>query len=132
MAINFDTAFGIHDNMLALRAERAKILASNLVNADTPGYKAKDINFKNALSQIKDATAITSLRTTNSRHIGTQNLISEFNLVERTTTQASLDGNTVDTQREHAAFSQNSMEYLSSMRFMSGRIKGLLLAIRGE
>ncbi len=131
MKLQLQQMFGIHENMLDLRAKRTEILASNLANADTPGYKAKDIDFKQVLED-KLLSSNAQLRTTHSGHIGTSDELDDFSLLYRTPTQPSLDGNTVDTQVENAKFSENTIRYLASLRFLDGKIKGLASAIRGE
>ena len=130
-----DNLFGIHATALKLRANRAELLASNIANADTPDYKARDINFRDALAQAaaKTGDRTTDLVTTNSRHInsaGGSSMGTE--LLYRNPLQPSLDGNTVDLQTERSAFIENSMMYQASLRFLNGKINGLLTAIRGE
>lgn len=122
--------FSTHEQMLQLRAKRSEIIASNLVNADTPGYKAKDIDFKAYLdAQIGDAGTIS---TTNPLHITDDFLDEGMALLYRTPNQPSLDGNTVDTQIENAAFAENTIRYMATMRFLDGKIKSTIAAIRGE
>ena len=98
-----DNLFGIHATALKLRANRAELLAANIANADTPNYKARDIDFKQAL-QLASAKK-GEMVTTNSRHIdssGNSKLGAE--ILYRIPTQPSLDGNTVDLQTERSAF----------------------------
>ena len=130
-----DNLFGIHATALKLRANRAELLASNIANADTPNYKARDIDFKQALAQAAGNTSerSTELVTTNARHInsaGESSIGTE--LLYRNPLQPSLDGNTVDLQMERSAFMENSMMYQASLRFLNGQINGLVTAIRGE
>ncbi len=126
-----DNLFGIHETALKLRANRAELLAGNIANADTPNYKARDIDFKQTLQL---ATAKSSdLVTTNSRHIDSSgNSKSGAEILYRIPSQPSLDGNTVDLQTERSAFLENSMMYQASLRFLNGKISGLHTAIRGE
>tara|TARA_R110002110_G_scaffold33533_1_gene114757 strand:+ start:72047 stop:72508 length:462 start_codon:yes stop_codon:yes gene_type:complete len=131
MKLQLQQVFSTHENMLNLRAKRTEILASNLVNADTPGYKAKDIDFKQALED-KLLTSNSQLRTTHSGHISTSDDLDEFSLMYSVPTQPSLDGNTVDTQIENAKFSENTIRYLASLRFLDSKIKGMAAAIKGE
>jgi flagellar basal-body rod protein FlgB len=134
MAINFDAAFGIHEQALLLRSERAGVLAMNLANADTPNYKARDIDFRAELARLAGGGA-EGLRTTRSGHIGggTESAIpGRAEHLYRMPVQPSLDGNTVDTQVEQAAFLKNALGYQASLRFLSGRVSGLLLAIKGQ
>jgi flagellar basal-body rod protein FlgB len=134
MANPIDQAFGSHATALQLRAERSQLLAANLANADTPGFKARDIDFKQALASAQGDAG--PLLTTQANHVagldagpgagqGTRALY-------RTPLQPSLDGNTVDVATEQAAFSENSNRYLASLTFLNGRIRGLMTALRGE
>ncbi len=133
MPINIDTAFGVHEAALALRARRAEILAANLANADTPNYKARDIDFNSVLAQVQDAGQDTALAATDAAHVGfgTDNPLRGV-LQYRVPLQSAIDGNTVDTQIEQAEFARNALQYEASLTFMSARIKTLLTAIRGE
>lgn len=136
MPINIDSAIGIHADALALRSQRAEVLANNLANADTPHYKARDFDFKYALAQAQGQSPINSVRlvSTQPGHIaanaGAGRIDAE--LQYRIPSQPSLDGNTVDTQIEQAEFVQNAIQYQTSLTFLSGKIRGLLTAIRGD
>lgn len=133
MPINFDTAFGIHDDALMLHGRRAGILAANLANADTPHYKARDIDFKAVLGQVSGAQDSAELATTHTRHLTSNGVgASGGELQYRVPHQPSLDGNTVDTDIEQSAFMENGLRYQASLRFLSGRIKTLRTAIRGD
>lgn len=131
MKLQLQQMFGTHESMLDLRAKRTAILASNLANADTPGYKAKDIDFKQVLEDRLMGTKA-QLQTTHAGHIDISDELDDFSLLYRTPTQPSLDGNTVDTQVENAKYSENTIRYLASLRFLDGKIKSLSSAIRGE
>jgi flagellar basal-body rod protein FlgB len=97
MAINFEKALGIHEQALRVRGQRAQVLANNLANADTPGFKARDIDFKGILQgQSQLSVGSTSMKTTSSGHIAGQTLSSDNNMMYRTPTQPSIDGNTVE------------------------------------
>jgi flagellar basal-body rod protein FlgB len=124
-----DRAFGVHAEALQLRARRGELLASNLANADTPNYKARDLDFRAALSK---AQAATTLATTNAGHIGTQDGGSSVQALYRVPGQPSLDGNTVDTQIEQSKFAENAVRYRTSLSFLNSKIKGLMTAIKGE
>jgi len=134
--INIDAAIGIHADALALRSQRAEVLANNLANADTPHYKARDFDFKSALAKAQGQSPINSVRLVNTQpgHIaanaGAGRIDTE--LQYRIPSQPSLDGNTVDTQIEQAEFAQNAIQYQTSLTFLSGKIRGLLTAIRGD
>lgn len=130
--MKLDDAFGIHEQALKLRSQRSELLAGNLANADTPGFKARDFDFAQVLKgQVAQGA---DLRTTNTRHISTagSGVVPAGALGYRVPLQASVDGNTVDVEQEQMAFSRNAMEYQASLQFLSGRIKGLLSAIRGD
>ena len=124
-----DRVFGIHAEALQLRARRGEVLASNLANADTPNYKARDLDFKAVLSNTQAQSTMT---TTRNGHIQTQGSGADAQLKYSTPNQSSLDGNSVDTQIEQNKFAENAVRYRASLRFLSGRIQGLMTAIRGE
>lgn len=131
MIMNFDKAFGVHASTLVLRSQRAELLASNIANTDTPNYKARDINFREILSSRFNS--LPELETTSNRHIqagadGLNNMRTYY----RIPNQPSVDGNTVDSQLERSAFMENSIMYQTSLRFLNGKVSGLLTAIRGE
>jgi len=119
--------------MLSLRAARAELLAKNLANADTPNYKARDMDFSSILSAAKGAQSV-QVKRTNAQHLGGVNEsgLQGASLKYRIPGQASLDGNTVDVQMEKSAFADNSVRYLASLRFLNMRINGLIRALREE
>ena len=121
--------FGIHAQALALRTRRAEILATNLANADTPGYQARDLDFAAVLAGAGEQGA---MLVTNGRHLGGADPDFSYALRYREPLQASLDQNSVDVQAERAAFTDNAMRYQASLTFLNGRIRGLLSALRGE
>ncbi len=134
MALDFNTAFGVHEKALGLRSDRLQLIASNLANADTPGYKARDIDFQAAMqAAMSGASSGLALAQTQQAHQSGQ-AVSELNgLVQyRTPTQPSLDGNTVDAQQEEAVFSRNAVDYQASFTFLNNAIKNMLTAIRGS
>ena len=131
MPINFESALGIHDQALALHSRRAEILANNIANTDTPGFKARDLNFSELLnSEIKQNI---KLAATNSQHISTATrAIGSEQLQYRVPMQPSLDGNTVELQIEQAEFAKNALRFQTSITFLSGKFQGLSKAIKGE
>ncbi len=131
MAINFDNALGIHPQALTLREKRSEILASNLANADTPDYKARDLDFGAVLKQTS-ATQSAHLERTQAGHTTPQNNVLGASLLYRNPQQASLDGNTVEAHIEQAKYSENAVRYQASLRFVNGKFSGLMTAIRGE
>jgi flagellar basal-body rod protein FlgB len=130
MTVNFDKAFGVHDNALLLFERRTQLLSENIANVDTPGFKAKDINFDQVLqSQQKQSV---KLNATHKGHIGlSQDAYSE-DIEFRQVDQSSADGNTVDMQKEKAAFAENTVRYQTTLQILSRKISGLKMAFRGE
>ncbi len=131
MSISFDKALGIHAEALQVRSQRLEVLASNLANADTPNYKARDIDFRAALGAAEQGGALKLLRTQNG-HLPVNGSGGALQTQYRVPTQPSLDGNTVDPQLEHAAFSQNAVQYQASLDFLNARFRGLRTALKGE
>lgn len=127
--MQLDKAIGIHDDALLIRSRRATVLASNLANADTPNYKAKDIDFSQALNQAVSNTV--KIQKTNSAHISGNNEM-DASIKYRNPLQPSLDGNTVETQVEQTLFAKNATQYQASLQFLGGKFKSLSAAIRGE
>jgi len=128
--MQLDNAFGIHSQALDLRARRSEVLAANLANVDTPGYKARDFDFQAVLRQEIPALR---LAVTQADHLQTeQGLVPPSQMQYREPMQPSLDGNTVDPDLEYSNFAANALEYQASLRFLDGRIKSLMLAIKGQ
>lgn len=132
---NLDNTFQLQEAALRLREQRQQILASNIANADTPNYKARDFDFKQALQGAISATASvpSALTKTAPAHLPGLN---ESNyggapLQYRTVKQGSVDGNTVDMDTERNQFADNALRYETSLTMISGQIKGLLAAIQG-
>ena len=128
--------FGIHGHALQIRAQRAQLLANNLANADTPNYKAQDLDWRNALKAAKEGMKTSPplhLTRTNPRHIEAQGEVGfEEGFVKyRMPTQPSLDGNTVETHIEKAQFMENAIQYQATLDFISGKIKGIRKALKG-
>ncbi|WP_028771020.1 flagellar basal body rod protein FlgB [Silanimonas lenta] len=139
MAGPFDNPFGLSALALPLREQRLRVLSSNLANADTPGYQAQDFDFQAALRGAEAAlhgpaprpasgsptvaAAAMGLATAPdySRYVSTRRAL-----------QGSLDGNTVDSETEHAAFGRAVLEYRASLTFFEQRVRGLMTAITGQ
>jgi flagellar basal-body rod protein FlgB len=130
MAINFDKALGIHAQALALREKRSEVLATNLAHADTPNYKARDLNFSSILQKTMPEQL--PMERTQGGHVAPTDVLLGANLMFRNPNQASLDGNTVEEQVEQAKYAENGVQYQASLRFVNGKISGLMTAIRGE
>ena len=111
-----DRQFGIHATALRLRSQRLDILAGNIANAATPGFKARDMDFKAALAQASaagdDGGVAAAMR-------------------YRVPVQASIDGNTVELATEQTAFAQNAVNYRASLSFLTGRIQTIMAALKG-
>jgi flagellar basal-body rod protein FlgB len=118
---------------LGLRAERQEVLSSNIANADTPNFKARDFDFASAMEGAlgqRLSLPNTSLALTSPRHIPAQATgESTVDLLYRQPYQASLDGNTVDMNAERVQFADNSLHYQSSMTVLNGQIKDMLRAV---
>ena len=138
MPINLDTYLGVHADALKIRGQRTEVLARNLANADTPGYQARDIDFRAALAQAGGATGAdtpVAMRATNANHISTtenSGSVSAANLKYRVPLAPALDGNTVDVQMEQAAFAENSVRFQATLTFLSNSFRGLMTAITGN
>jgi flagellar basal-body rod protein FlgB len=123
--------FGVHGLALEVRSRRAELLAANLANADTPGYKARDIRFQDVLSAANGDSV--TLDTTDPRDLGGGSSgLFGTDVLYRVPMQPSLDGNTVDTQVEEEAFMKNAVQYQTSLQFLDSRIKTLQLALKGQ
>jgi len=131
MPVNFNNAFGIHDDALMLFERRTQLIAENIANADTPGYKARDIDFDQVLQNTQNNQGI-KLNKTSKDHIGLSQQRFSNDIQYREVEQSSADGNTVDTQKEKAAFAENSIRYQTTLNFLTRRISGLKTAFRGE
>lgn len=132
MPITLDQFLAPHSEALRVGARRAELIARNLANADTPHYKARDIDFQDVLGKAQGAAGST-LSTTHGAHLqpgAADNFGAE--LLYRVPALPRLDGNTVDTQVEQAAFAENALHYSASLAFISGQLKTLQSAIRGE
>ncbi|RMG35628.1 MAG: flagellar basal body rod protein FlgB [Gammaproteobacteria bacterium] len=128
--MKFDTVFGIHERALQIRARRAELLAANLANADTPGYKARDIDFRRLLQgQMQPAVQLAATRP---GHVAPPVGPVPAQAVQyRVPQQPSLDGNTVEAEREQVEYSANAVRYQASLRFLDGTIRTLKTAIKG-
>ncbi|MBE0367370.1 flagellar basal body rod protein FlgB [Pseudoalteromonas sp. MMG013] len=134
MAISFDKALGVHPQTIAIRSQRAEILASNIANADTPGYKAKDIDFARAFKAAKSnqQSGNTMLRTNDKHLSGGTKLNSGVELFRNPNQTDTGDGNSVDIQVERNLYVQNALEYQASLQFLTGKFKGLKKALGGQ
>ena len=120
---------------LGLRSQRQRLIASNIANADTPGYVARDLDFRQALRDATGAAPARALAATQDGHIGSNGArgsLREGDLVYATASQTNLDRNTVDMDRERASFADNSVKYEATLRFINGSVRTMLEAIKGQ
>ncbi|MFL2814966.1 MAG: flagellar basal body rod protein FlgB [Candidatus Puniceispirillales bacterium] len=119
----------IHSAALSLRNKKNEIIASNIANAATPNYKARDLDFNSEMSRhLKSG----NLTTTNNKHFSLMRPVSHKGVSYREPLQQSLDGNTVELAVEQMEFSENSIKYSTTLSFLNSKISGLMSAIRGE
>ena len=134
MAGRLDEALGFHENALRLRAQRQQVLASNIANADTPHFKARDFDFAQAMQVAMGAAAPVSpeLARTHAEHLAAEPVgLSGVEFKLRQSQQNSLDGNTVEMDRERSAFTENALRYEATATLVSSKIKGILSVIQG-
>lgn len=129
--IGFESGLGIHDDALLVRAQRSEVLANNLANADTPGFKARDFDFKAALNGELEKVKSLPVERTNNAHIRGRGNV-DWEMMYRWPSQPSIDGNTVDVNIENAQFTRNSLDYNASFEFLNSKFKGLSRAIKGQ
>lgn len=130
---NIDKALAFNSTVLSLRGYRQQLLASNIANADTPNYKARDIDFAKALRAAQGAAGGIALSRTDAGHLGAGQggAVAGIKPQYRSAVQPSIDGNTVDTNIEQAQFSENALQYMTTLQILNGKIQSTLLALRG-
>lgn len=130
MAINLDKLMGFHHKALQIRTDRMEVLAGNLANANTPGYKARDIDFQKAMKSAQQTQGQRLTRTHDNHIKGSMQGSGEtqFRIPNQPDTG---DGNTVDVQIERNTFLDNGLRYQAGMEFLNGKIKGMKKAISG-
>lgn len=145
MALNLDAYLGVHQDALKLYAQRTAVLANNIANADTPNYKAQDIDFRAVLagtaaagatggSTVGSSSGALPLNATHAAHVANAAAAAggAAPLKYRVPLAPSLDGNTVDVQLEQAAFADNSVRYQAALSFLSSKFRDLMTAITGQ
>jgi len=143
MLDQLESAFNFHQLALGLRRARHEVLAANIANADTPNYKARDIDFGSELKRAVEGAASSgsgrdglSLSLTSQRHLPGQgpavNSAGNLDLLYRVPDQASLDGNTVDMDEERTQFADNAVRYRVALSMLNSRIQGLKNAMQPE
>ena len=130
MAINLDKLMGFHHQALQVRTDRMEVLAGNLANANTPGYKARDIDFQKAMKSAQQSRGQNLTRTHDNHIKGSMQRTGEldFRIPNQPDTG---DGNTVDVQVERNKFLDNGLRYQAGMEFLNGKIRGMKKALKG-
>jgi flagellar basal-body rod protein FlgB len=131
MASGVTAMFSVEEKVLALRGYRQQLLASNIANADTPNYKAVDIDFSKVLAGAGGSGGSLAMTRTSARHLdgGAGSVLAGVKPQYRNAVQPSVDGNTVDTNIEQAQFTENALQYSTTMQFLNDRIKNMRLAL---
>lgn len=134
MRFDLDAYLGVHQQALLLGAKRTEVLANNLANADTPGFRARDIDFSAALAAAGETGATLPVARTSARHLVTGDAAGDATgaLRYRMPLAPSLDGNTVEPQLEQAAFAENAVRYQATLSFLNARFRSLMTAITGQ
>lgn len=137
MLDKLDAALRFQQEALNLRAQRQEILASNIANADTPGYQARDVDFATELKKVMDRgraeTNGVSLTLTSERHIPAQAMSApSVDLMYRVPDQPAMDGNTVDMDRERTQFADNSLQYQTGLTVLGGQIRSMMTVLQGN
>lgn len=130
MAINLDKLMGFHHKAMQVRTDRMEIIAGNLANANTPGYKAKDLDFQKVMQRAQFASEHNLVRTHENHLKGSMQASGDvqFRIPNQPDTG---DGNTVDVQQERNAFLDNGLRYEAGLDFLNGKIKGMKKALSG-
>ena len=134
MPIDLNSHLGVLPQALTVQARRTEVIAANLANADTPNYKARDLDFRAALAEAGAPGTPLPLAGTNTRHLGTSGSESanEGPLLYRTPLAPALDGNTVDAHLEQSAFAENAVRYQATLTFLNAKFRSLMTAITGQ
>jgi len=123
-----ENPFGIHEKALAVRNQRMEVISANIANADTPLFRAKDIDFKKVLANANPSP----MASTNSRHFDTGEVENMNGIVYRTPYNSSVDGNTVEINTEQAKYGEAATQYQATLQFLESRISGIRKSLRGE
>ena len=123
-----DNALGVHAQALGLRSKRMEVLARNIANADTPHYKAKDIDFRSVLNQSRED----ALNSTHNMHMKIAMEEDSSGEKYRVPFNASFDGNTVEMNVEQAKFGQVAADYQTTLNILENRVSGIRRALRGD
>jgi len=137
MSGKLDDYLRVNETAINLRAQRQQLLASNIANADTPNYKARDIDFNSALKSALDRSnpSTTEMTKSDPAHLdgnaGNSTTTEGATILYRTPTQPSADGNTVDMDIERNQFADNAVRYEAGLTFITSQIKDMLAVIQG-
>jgi len=123
-----DNTFSLHEKALGMRSQRMEVLSRNIANADTPHYKAQDIDFRQVLKDTQD----TAMRTTDTAHYPVGEIDNGTGLKYRTPFNVSFDGNTVELPVEQAKYGQYAADYQTTLSILENRISGIRKALRGD
>jgi flagellar basal-body rod protein FlgB len=129
MAISLDRLVGFHQKALSVRSDRMEVISGNLANANTPGYKARDIDFNKAMKSAQNDQS--GLVKTHDKHMSGRSQMQaeiEFRVPDQADTG---DGNTVDAQVERNNFLENGMRYKAGIMMLTGKVKGMKKALSG-
>jgi len=123
-----DKALGVHAQALGMRSQRMELLARNIANADTPNFKARDIDFKQVMQQAQE----TDMVTTQAGHISQAEADPAGGVKYRTPFNTAFDGNTVELNVEQAKYGKSAADYQATLNFLEQRVSGIRKALRGE
>lgn len=123
-----ENPFGIHEQALQVKSRRMELIAGNIANADTPHFKARDLDFRKILAAEQPAP----MAATNQRHFETGELENAGGLVYRVPYNSSVDGNTVEINVEQANYGEAAADYQATLRFLEGRFSSIRKALKGE
>lgn len=128
---SFAADISVFSQAMNLRTQRHQVLASNIANADTPNYKARDFSFENAMQNVLAGQnpGGVSLATTSSRHLSGNGGAAQATLQYRTSSQSAVDGNTVDMDVERTQITENSMQYQILTQLIGDKFKGMRNAL---
>ncbi|MBR7783311.1 flagellar basal body rod protein FlgB [Undibacterium luofuense] len=130
-----DDYLKFHETALSIRGQRQQLLASNIANADTPNYKARDIDFASTLQTAlgtQTGKPATELNKTAAKHLDAKQSGDNDGVLYRKELQGNIDGNTVDLDVERNQFTENALRYEASLTMINMQIKGMLAAIQGQ
>lgn len=129
MINTFKQQLEVFSKAIDIRNRRNEILASNIANASTPNYKARDVDFE---VELKRSLSVGPIKTSDDKHIALPSSNLPGKVQYRKPLQPSMDGNTVELAMEQMEFAENAVRYQTTLNFINGKLRGLMSAIRGE